>query len=85
MRTMTTIIEERKQVPTTDCVELKNISMRGTPVVDPAVLSISPMQKHIEMRKMKPVKAPMYTDMTIAFGASFDAFLISSVIWAGAS
>lgn len=56
--------------------------MRGTPVVDSAVLVISPMQKEIEIKNMNPVRAPIYTDMTIAFGASLDAFFISSVMCA---
>ncbi len=52
--------------------------MSGTPVVDAAVEDISPMQKQTEIRKMNPVIAPIYTDMTMAFGASLEAFLISS-------
>ena len=52
--------------------------MSGTPVVDAAVEVISPMQKQTEIRKMNPVIAPIYTDITMAFGASRDAFLISS-------
>ena len=82
MRVMTTTVDDKKHDPTTDCVELKNISMRGTPVVDSAVLVISPMQKEIEIKNMNPVRAPIYTDMTIAFGASLDAFFISSVMCA---
>lgn len=54
--------------------------MMGTPVADKAVLSMSDMQKQQAIRKMKPVIAPIQTDMIIALGASFLASFISSVI-----
>lgn len=59
--------------------------MSGTRVGVEATVSISPMQKHTEIRNMNPVMAPRYTESTIALGACLLASLISSVMWAGAS
>lgn len=58
-RPITVMSDARKQVPTLDCVESKKICMRGTPVAVEAVASISPIQKQIEIKKMKPVTAPI--------------------------
>lgn len=59
--------------------------MMGTPVEEVAVASIEPMQKQVAIKKMNPVTEPIHTARTIALGASFLAFLISSVMCAGAS
>jgi hypothetical protein len=82
---MTEIIDDRTEAPATLPVELNMISMTGTPVAVVAVVSMSPMQKDRAMSQIKPVMKPMYTARTIARGACLRAFLISSVMWAGAS
>lgn len=50
-----------------------------------ATASMSPTQKQMAIRKMKPVIAPIYTESTMARGASLEASLSSSVMWEGAS
>lgn len=62
-RTITEIKHDNTVEPATLAVELRKISITGTPVADVAVASMSPMQKQREMRKMNPVTAPMYTDL----------------------
>lgn len=79
-RQITDIIDARAEAPATLPVELNIISMTGTPVAVVAVASRSPMQKLNAMSQMKPVIKPKYTAMTIARGACFRAFLISSVM-----
>jgi hypothetical protein len=56
---MIAIIEESVDVPATFPVELKMISMTGTPVGVLPVASRSPMQKHSAINQTKPVKKPM--------------------------
>lgn len=82
---MIAIIDDKVDAPATLPVELNMISITGTPVGVPAVASRSPMQKQSAINQTNPVKKPIYTDMIIALGACFRAFLISSVICAGAS
>lgn len=58
-KVITDINDASTDAPATLPVELKKISMTGTPVAVPAVVSMSPMQKHREIKKMKPVIEPI--------------------------
>jgi hypothetical protein len=82
---MIAIIEASVDVPAILPVELNMISITGTPVAVEPVASRSPMQKQRAINQIKPVKNPIYTDMIMARGACFRAFLISSVMCEGAS
>lgn len=56
-------------MPRMEAVLSKNIWMSGLPVLEFATEVMSPIQKQMETRKMKPVRAPTQTAVTIARGA----------------
>jgi hypothetical protein len=76
---------ERTMPAAKDLVEDSKIWKIGTPVGELAAASMSTMQKQTATRKMKPVIAPIHTAQIMAFGASFRASFISSVMCAVAS